>query len=128
MCITFAGNQIFINMEIVSIERKVFESMLEDIASLTEKVGVLERKSRDRRMDKWLDTDEVCALLRISPRKLLMLRDRRLIACSQINRKFYYRPEEVGRVMEMLRLTGVECKMGRRRNDDAGGQSIDKRR
>lgn len=113
MCITFAGNQIFINMEIVSIERKVFESMLEDIASLTEKVGVLERKSRDRRMDKWLDTDEVCALLRISPRKLLMLRDRRLIACSQINRKFYYKPEEVGRVMEMLRLTGVECKNGK---------------
>lgn len=99
-------------MEIVSIERKVFESMLEDIASLTGKVGALERKSRDRRMDKWLDTDEVCALLRISPRKLLMLRDRRLIACSQINRKFYYKPEEVGRMMEMLRLTGVECKNG----------------
>lgn len=44
-------------MEIVSIERKAFESMLEDIASLMEKVGVLERKSRDRRMGKWLDTD-----------------------------------------------------------------------
>lgn len=109
----FCRKSFFINMEIVSIERKVFESMLEDIASLTEKVGVLERKSRDRRMDKWLDTDEVCALLRISPRKLLMLRDRRLIACSQINRKFYYKPEEVGRVMEMLRLTGVECKNGK---------------
>lgn len=84
--------------------------MLEDIASLTEKVKALERKSRDRRMDKWLDTEEVCALLRISPRKLLLLRDRRLIACSQLNRKFYYKPEEVARIMEMLRFTGVECK------------------
>jgi hypothetical protein len=50
-------------------------------------------------MQKWLDGEEVCRLLRISPRTLQSLRDNRTIGCTQINRKFYYKPEEIERLM-----------------------------
>ena len=49
-------------------------------------------------MERWLTGEEVCGQLRISPRTLQTLRDRRLIGYSQINRRFYYKPEEVKRL------------------------------
>ncbi len=44
----------------------------------------------------------VCGQLRISPRTLQTLRDRRLIGYSQINRRFYYKPEEVKRLIPLV--------------------------
>ena len=41
-------------------------------------------------------------LLDISPRTLQTLRDRRLIGYSQINRRFYYKPEEVKRLIPLV--------------------------
>ena len=46
--------------------------------------------------------EEVCGQLRISPRTLQTLRDRRLIGYSQINRRFYYKPEEVKRLIPLI--------------------------
>ena len=40
--------------------------------------------------------------MRISPRTLQSLRDRRLIGYSQINRRFYYKPEEVRRLIPLI--------------------------
>ena len=68
-------------MEIVSIEKKTFEMMLASFNALSE---------------------EVCGQLRISPRTLQSLRDRRLIGYSQMNRRFYYRPEEVRRLIPLI--------------------------
>ena len=48
------------------------------------------------------DLEEVCGQLRISPRTLQTLRDRRLIGYSQINRRFYYKPEEVKRLIPLV--------------------------
>ena len=82
-------------MEIVSIEKKTFEMMLASFNALSEKVAALRRKSDGGRL-------EVCGQLRISPRTLQSLRDRRLIGYSQINRRFYYRPEEVRRLIPLI--------------------------
>ena len=82
-------------MEVVIIERKAFEVLMADVSSLTEKVNRLCGRERDRRMAKWMDNEEVCRLLRLSPRTLQMMRDKGLIACSQIGKKFYYRREDV---------------------------------
>jgi len=68
-------------MEIVSIEKKTFEMMVASFNALAE---------------------EVCGQLRISPRTLQTLRDRRLIGYSQINRRFYYKPEEVKRLIPLV--------------------------
>ena len=72
-------------MEIVSIEKKTFEMMLASFNALSEKVAALRRKSDGGRLERWLTGEEVCGQLRISPRTLQSLRDRRLIGYSQIN-------------------------------------------
>ena len=77
------------NMEIVSIEKKTFEMMVAAFGALSEKVAALRG-------------EEVCGQLRISPRTLQTLRDRRLIGYSQINRRFYYKPEEVKRLIPLV--------------------------
>lgn len=82
-------------MEVVIIERKAFEALMADVSSLTEKVNRLCGREKDRRMAKWMDNEEVCRLLRLSPRTLQTMRDKGLIACSQIGKKFYYRRENV---------------------------------
>ena len=78
------------NMEIVSIEKKTFEMMVAAFGALSE------------RMERWLTGEEVCGQLRISPRTLQTLRDKRLIGYSQINRRFYYKPEEVRRLIPLI--------------------------
>ena len=90
------------NMEIVSIEKKTFEMMMAAFGALSEKVAALRRKSDTGRMERWLTGEEVCGQLRISPRTLQTLRDRRLIGYSQINRRFYYKPEEVKRLIPLV--------------------------
>lgn len=89
-------------MEIVIIEKEAFEALLSGVVTLTEKVNSLYRRCNDRKMNKWLDSEEVCRLLHISPRTLLTLRDNRLIGFSQINRKFYYKPDEVERLLPVI--------------------------
>ena len=90
-------------MEIVSIEKKTFEMMLASFNALSEKkVAALRRKSDGGRLERWLTGEEVCGQLRISPRTLQSLRDRRLIGYSQINRRFYYKPEEVRRLIPLI--------------------------
>ena len=90
------------NMEIVSIEKKTFEMMVAAFGALSEKVAALRRKRDTGRMKRWLTCEEVCGQLRISPRTLQTLRDRRLIGYSQINRRFYYKPEEVKRLIPLI--------------------------
>ncbi len=82
-------------MEIVVIEKKAFEAILAEARSLTRQVEVLSRKCQDKRMQKWLTSEDVCELLKISQRSLQTLRSRHKIGYAQMGRKFYYRPEEV---------------------------------
>ena len=89
-------------MEIVSIEKKTFEMMVASFNALVEKVAALRRRSDGGRMERWLTGEEVCGQLRISPRTLQTLRDRRLIGYSQINRRFYYKPEEVKKLIPLV--------------------------
>lgn len=82
-------------MEIVIIERKAFEAFMAEVSSLTEKVSRLCSRKDERRLRKWMDGEEVCRLLRLSPRTLQGMRDKGIVPCSQIGKKFYYRVEDV---------------------------------
>ena len=90
-------------MEVVTIEKKTFEAMLTEMRSLTEKVYTLQHKCNEKGLAQWLDGQEVCLQLRISPRTLQTMRDNRLIGYTQINRKFYYSPEEVVRLLPLVK-------------------------
>ena len=88
------------NMEIIVLEKKTFEMLMQNIVSLTGRVKYLSRKAKDKHLQRWLDGQEVCELLRISPRHLQMLRNKHRIGYAQINRKYYYRPEKIERFIK----------------------------
>ncbi|MBO5181380.1 MAG: helix-turn-helix domain-containing protein [Paraprevotella sp.] len=82
-------------MEIVIIERQAFEAFMAEVSLLTEKVNRLCSRKNERHLRKWMDNEEVCRLLHLSPRTLQGMRDKGQLACSQIGKKFYYRVEDV---------------------------------
>ena len=50
-------------MDIVIIERKTFDLLLESVKALTRKVDFLMEKSKDRSLAKWMDSEDVCKAL-----------------------------------------------------------------
>ena len=89
-----------IEMEIVVLEKKAFEQLIEETRRLTQRVELLSRKCQDKRLQKWLTGEDVCAILKISPRSLQTMRSKHKICYAQLGRKFYYRPEEVELVIK----------------------------
>ena len=73
-------------MEFVCIEAKAFMEM-------NEALEAVEKKMRETcgggicSMDDWIDNQEACMLMNVSPRKLLQLRRSRIIPYSHIDRK-----------------------------------------
>ena len=63
------------------------------------KGGTLCREQEDLGEKEWLDSDDVCRLLCISPRTLQTLRDNGTLAFTKIGNRTYYRPDDVERVV-----------------------------
>ena len=82
-------------MEVITIEKKAFEALLAETNSLVRQVESLTRRCQDRRLQKWLTSDDVCAILKISQRTLQSMRSKHQICYTQLCRKFYYLHEEV---------------------------------
>lgn len=88
-------------MEIVNIEAKTFEAMLSKFESFATRMEYLCRLYGDKESD-WLDNQDVCMLLNISPRTLQTLRDNGTLAYSQINNKTYYKPQDVEKALPLV--------------------------
>ena len=88
-------------MEIVNIEAKTFETMLSKFESFATRMEHLCRLYGDKESD-WLDNQDVCMLLNISPRTLQTLRDNGTLAYSQINHKTYYKPQDVEKALPLV--------------------------
>lgn len=86
-------------MEIVTIEAQTFMEMNKVLETLTKKVQELYGES-SRSMDDWIDNQEACMLLGVSPGKLLQLRRKRTIPYSHIDRKIYYRRQDIIHFLE----------------------------
>lgn len=87
-------------MEIVNIEAVTFSKME---AALEELVGKLQDGNKiDGKygLEEWLDNQDVCRLLDISPFKLLTLRRSGAVAYSRIDRKIFYKREDIRKFME----------------------------
>lgn len=90
-------------MELVIIEKKTFEEMAAKFDYFVSRVENLCRKNCDKRMNKWLDNQDVCRILNISPRTLQTLRDNGTLAFSQISHKTYYKPEDVQGIVSVVK-------------------------
>lgn len=88
-------------MEVITIEKETFEGMLSSLNTLTELVISLTQGFSNKKLDDWLDGQEVCLYLNISPRTLQTYRDTGKISFSQINRKIYYKSSDVEALIKM---------------------------
>ena len=89
-------------MEVISIERSTYEELLTSFNSFVAQMKAMGSRGTDRGLGQWLDNQDACQILNISPRTLQTLRDNGTLAYSQINRKVYYKPEDVEKVLHMV--------------------------
>ena len=89
-------------MEVISIERSTYEELLTSFNSFVTKMKEMAGRGNDKGLSDWLDNQDVCQMLSSSPRTLQTLRDNGTLAYSQINRKVYYKPEDVESILHVV--------------------------
>ena len=89
-------------MEVISIERSTYEELLTSFNSFVNQMKVMAGRGTDKRLSEWLDNQDVCQILNISPRTLQTLRQNGTLAFSQIEHKTYYKPEDVERIIPLV--------------------------
>lgn len=81
-------------MEIISIHTEVLDSLIKNLKDLTEEVEQICR-NEDYTLQVWLDNQDVCEILNVSKRTLQNYRDTGRLAYSRMDRKIYYKPEDI---------------------------------
>jgi hypothetical protein len=89
-------------MEVISIERSTYEELLASFNSFVLQMKAMVGRGTDKRLSEWLDNQDVCQILNISPRTLQTLRQNGTLAYSQIEHKVYYKPEDVERIIPLV--------------------------
>ena len=79
----------------VQIEEKAFNELLFRLEMFVSKIKMLCEHFGEKKLKKWYDNQEVCLKLNISPRTLQTLRTNGTLPYTQINRKIFYKPEDV---------------------------------
>ena len=85
--------------EFVIISKDVFEEMVGKFNRFSDRVNEILGKREEGRLSRWMDNQDVCQQLRISPRTLQTLRDNGTLAFTKIGNRTYYRPDDVERVV-----------------------------
>ncbi len=88
--------------EFVIISKDVFEEMVGKFNRFSDRVNEILGKREEGRLSRWMDNQDVCQQLRISPRTLQTLRDNGTLAYSQIGHKIFYKPEDVLRIVRFV--------------------------
>lgn len=107
-------------MEVITFERSAYEELLTSINSFVEQLRVMGNRGSEKRMGDWLDNQDVCLRLCISPRTLQTLRDNGTLAYSQIQHKTYYKAEDVDRILhrvEDMKKDAIMRKRGKRQKE-----------
>ena len=89
-------------MEVISIERSTYEELLTSFNSFVAQMKAMASRGNDKKLGDWLDNQDVCQTLNISPRTLQTLRDNGTLAFSQVSHKVYYKPEDVKKILTVV--------------------------
>lgn len=89
-------------MNIVNIDSETFEKMLSEFERFAGRMEALCRRHGDKGMTEWMDNQDVCQLLNISPRTLQTLRDNGTPAYTQISHKTWYKPDDVQKIVPVV--------------------------
>jgi len=91
-------------MEVISIERSTYEELLTSFNSFVLQMKAMAGRGADKRLGEWLDNQDECQILNISPRTLQTLRQNGTLAYSQIEHKIYYKPEDIERIIPIVEV------------------------
>lgn len=91
-------------MEIESIEKETLDVMLESVKNLKIRIQNHFSQCSKLNLKQWLDAQEVCMILNISPRTLKSYREAGKIGFSQVNYKIFYKADEIQRFLNELNL------------------------
>ena len=89
-------------MEVIVVSKEKFEEMVGKFNRLSDRVNEIIGKREEGKLNRWMDNQDVCQQLRISPRTLQTLRDNGTLAYSQIGHKIFYKPEDVQRIVRLV--------------------------
>ena len=89
-------------MEVISIERSTYEELLTSFNSFVSQMKEMAGRGTNKGLGEWLDNQDVCQILNISPRTLQTLRQNGTLGYSQIEHKIYYKPEDVERIIPLV--------------------------
>jgi hypothetical protein len=89
-------------MEVVTIDAELFEKMLSTFESFVNRMETLCRLHADKKIGDWLDNQDVCLLLSISPGTLQTLRDTGELGFTRISRKIYYKAQDVEKIIPLV--------------------------
>ena len=98
-------------MEVISIERSTYEELLTSFNSFVAKMKEMASRGNDKGLGDWLDNQDVCQMLNISPRTLQTIRNNGTLAYSQINRKMYYKSEDIEQILHIVAGRDKDSKM-----------------
>lgn len=87
-------------MKIMNIEAAAFERLLEKVQSLCLIIEDASEKHRTKMLGDWIDNQEACLMLGLSSRKMQALRDGGKIAYTRIERRVFYRKDDIIRYLE----------------------------
>ena len=86
-------------MDIISMDSRLFDTLLRRMKAIEEKVTALYTQEEDLMLKHWLDNQEVCEILGITQRTLQTYRNKGLLAYTCIRHKIFYKPEDVENVL-----------------------------
>ncbi len=87
-------------MEIINIEKKLFEKTVSGFETFTTEMDNVYNSTQGKNMGEWIDNQDVCFILNISPRTLQTYRDTGKLSFSKINHKVYYKRLDIQKLIE----------------------------
>lgn len=88
-------------MEIVAIEKRIFELMKKQFDDFVKQVDKL---CNNNPKTEWLNNGQVCGMLNISLRTLQSYRDNGTLPYSQIGHKCYYKQSDIENLIEQSQI------------------------
>ena len=82
-------------MEIVNIDKNTFDEIKSKFQNFRQKATALCKNKRSKKLEDWLDNQDVCLRLNIFPRTLQTYRDSGKIGFSRISHKTYYKVSDI---------------------------------
>lgn len=89
-------------MEVVTIEKQVFESMMNRFEKLVQTVESLLHETNEKRLEQWLDNQDVCRMLGVSLRTVQTYRSNGTLPYSQVGHKMFYRQKDIDMLLQRL--------------------------